>query len=59
MDMHYLIGTRAGVNHYVERHEMGLFTTEEMTHALTACGLEVTYDQEGVMGRGLFIGQRG
>jgi SAM-dependent methyltransferase len=58
MDMHYLIGTPAGVNHYVERHEMGLFTTEEMTHALSACGLEVTYDQEGVMGRGLFIGQQ-
>jgi SAM-dependent methyltransferase len=58
MDMHYLIGTLAGVNHYVEHHEMGLFTTEQMMHALTECGLEVTYDAEGLMGRGLFIGQR-
>jgi hypothetical protein len=59
MDMHYLIGTPAGTEHYVERHELGLFTTEEMRHALTTCGLEVTYDEEGLAGRGLYIGQRG
>src|SRR5215475_5925950 len=41
MDMHYLIGTPAGTEHYVERHELGLFTTEEMRHALTTGGLEV------------------
>ena len=39
MDMHYLIGTPEGTKHYVERHELGLFTTEEIIHALTACGL--------------------
>jgi SAM-dependent methyltransferase len=59
MDMHYLIGTPAGTEHYVERHELGLFTTEEMTHALTTWGLEVTYDATGLTGRGLYIGQRG
>ena len=59
MDLHYLIGTPAGTEHYVERHELGLFTTEEMRHALTTCGLEVTYDATGVIGRGLYIGQRG
>ena len=57
MEMHYLIGTPAGTEHYVERHELGLFTTEEMTDALTARGLEVTYDATGVTGRGLYIGQ--
>jgi SAM-dependent methyltransferase len=57
MDMHYLIGTPEGTEHYVERHELGLFTVEEMRHALTACGLEVTYDAEGLTGRGLYIGQ--
>lgn len=45
MDMHYLIGTPAGTEHYVERHELGLFTTEEMTHALTTWGLKVTTQQ--------------
>jgi SAM-dependent methyltransferase len=59
MDMHYLIGTPAGTEHYVERHELGLFTTEEMCHALTTGGLEVTYDATGLTGRGLYIGQRG
>ena len=48
MDMHYLIGTPEGTEHYVERHELGLFTSDEMTHALTDCGLEVTYDATGV-----------
>jgi SAM-dependent methyltransferase len=57
MDMHYLIGTPAGTEHYVERHELGLFTSDEMIHVLTDCGLEVTYDAEGLTGRGLYIGQ--
>jgi SAM-dependent methyltransferase len=57
MDMHYLIGTPEGTEHYVERHELGLFTAEEMRHALTICGLEVTYDATGLTGRGLYIGQ--
>jgi SAM-dependent methyltransferase len=59
MDMHYLIGTPEGTEHYVERHELGLFTTEEMRHVLMTCGLEVTYDATGLTGRGLYIGQRG
>jgi SAM-dependent methyltransferase len=58
MDMHYLIGTSEGTGYYVERHELGLFTSDEMTHVLTDCGLEVTYDAEGLTGRGLYIGQR-
>jgi SAM-dependent methyltransferase len=57
MDMHYLIGTPEGTEHYVERHELGLFTSDEMTTTLTTCGLEVTYDETGVTGRGLYIGQ--
>src|SRR4029453_6970250 len=55
MDMHYLIGTPEGTEHYVERHELGLFTSDEMTHTLTTCGLEVIYDAEGLTGRGRYI----
>jgi SAM-dependent methyltransferase len=56
-DMHYLIGTPEDTEHYVERHELGLFTSDEMTHTLTTCGLAVIYDAEGLTGRGLYIGQ--
>src|ERR1043166_7884316 len=59
IDMHYFIGIQEGIEHYVERHELGLFTSDEMIHVLTNCGLEVTYDATGLTGRGLYIGQRG
>ncbi len=58
-DFHYLIGTPEGTSHHTERHELGLFTTDEITSALTTCRLDVTYDKDGLMGRGLFIGRRG
>ena len=57
-DLHYLIGTLEGTEHFVERHELGLFETEEMRAALAGAGLDVTYDEEGLTGRGLFIGRR-
>ena len=57
-DLHYLIGTPEGTEHFVERHELGLFTIEEMATALEPAGLEVTYDPEGPAGRGVFLGLR-
>jgi ubiquinone/menaquinone biosynthesis C-methylase UbiE len=57
-DLHYLIGTPEGTEHFVERHELGLFETEEMRKIFTEAGLDVRYDAEGLTGRGLFIGRR-
>jgi SAM-dependent methyltransferase len=57
-DLHYLIGTLEGTEHFVERHELGLFETEEVRATLAEAGLDVTYDDEGLTGRGLFIGRR-
>ena len=57
-DLHYLIGTLEGTEHFVERHELGLFETEEVHDVLAGAGLEVTYDAEGLTGRGLFVGRR-
>jgi SAM-dependent methyltransferase len=54
-DLHYLIGTPKGTEHYVEHHELGLFETEEIREVLTVLGLEVDYDEDGLTERGLFV----
>ncbi|MEA3239261.1 MAG: class I SAM-dependent methyltransferase [Candidatus Bipolaricaulota bacterium] len=57
-DLHYLIGTPEGTTHFVEHHELGLFTIEEMKQMFTDAGLFVTYDPEGITGRGLYVGEK-
>jgi len=57
-DLHYLIGTPQQTVHMVEHHRLGLFTREETEVAYTQAGLEVTYDEQGLTGRGLYIGNR-
>src|SRR5262245_37901160 len=57
IDFDYLVGTGAGVDHFTERHELGLFTHEQYMAAVEATGLKVTYDPEGLTGRGLYVGE--
>lgn len=56
-DLHYLIGTPKKTEHFVEHHELGLFTEEEMTAILEEFNLNVTFDEEGISGRGVYIAQ--
>jgi len=57
-DLHHLIGTPEGTTHFVEHHELGLFTIEEMKQMFADAGLSVSYDAEGIAGRGLYVGEK-
>ena len=58
MEFHYLIGTKNGVKHVTERHEMGLFTVDDMKAAFTEADLNVVFDDDGLTGRGLYIARQ-
>ncbi len=52
---HYLLAQGKAVQYFTERHELGLFTVEEMTAAFQQAGFAVTYDEQGLIGRGLYL----
>jgi ubiquinone/menaquinone biosynthesis C-methylase UbiE len=56
LEFQYLIGTSKGIEHAVEKHELGLFTHKDYMDAFKAAGLITTYDAEGLDSRGLYIG---
>lgn len=56
LDMHYLVGTPEGVEHFSENHEMGLFTHEEYMESFKQCNLETHFDPEGLINRTVYIG---
>ncbi|HEY2104505.1 MAG TPA: class I SAM-dependent methyltransferase, partial [Candidatus Binataceae bacterium] len=55
LQFHYLRGTPTAIEHYSERLELALFTRDEMTQAFESAAMQVRYDPEGLMGRGLYI----
>ncbi|HMN61395.1 MAG TPA: class I SAM-dependent methyltransferase [Anaerolinea sp.] len=54
-DFHYLLATPQDTTHFVERHELGLFETQEQLDILNSAGFEAEHDPQGPSGRGLFI----
>ena len=55
MEFQYLIGRSGAIEHRTERHRTWLWTEAEYAAAFTAAGLEATLDEQGLMGRGLWI----
>jgi SAM-dependent methyltransferase len=58
LDIHYLVARPAGVEYFTEHHRLGLFTHAEYLAAFQDAGLAVTYDPDGLLGRGLYVGVR-
>ncbi len=57
LNMHHMVGRNDTVDHFVEVHELALYTDEEITDAFVKAGLEVYIDPEG-LNRRLFIGKK-
>jgi ubiquinone/menaquinone biosynthesis C-methylase UbiE len=54
--IHCLVGTPAGVEHFVELHEFGLFTRADFAGAFEAVGLHLEYEPHAPGGTGLYVG---
>lgn len=55
LDFHYMVGADGKIEYFTERHELGLFTVDEMMAAFSDAGLDVRYDPDGLTGRGFYI----
>lgn len=53
---HFLVGTHDSIEYFTELHEMGLFARAEYEHAYHAAGLQTEFDERGLIGRGLYVG---
>ena len=54
--MHHMVGRPGKIEEFVEHHKEAMHTPEEYMQAFKKAGLAVTSDEEGLIGRGLFIG---
>jgi hypothetical protein len=58
MNFHYLVATQQGIEHFTERHELGLFSHEDYLDAFHASEMDVVFDasSDKLMERGVYIG---
>ena len=54
-DSHYVVGTPAGVTHFIERQELALFTDAEYVDALQRVGLQPLPADVELFGYGLYV----
>ncbi len=58
LDIQYLVGTEQEIEHFTEKHELGLFSHKDYLNAFRSANLEVFHDKKGLDGRGLYIGRK-
>ena len=58
LSFYYQVGRPSGITQFTETHELGLFRRDDYLDAFRQVGLDVEYDADGLMGRGLFIGRK-
>jgi len=57
-EFHYLIGNCDGITNEREIHELRLSSVEEMTESFNDAELDVDFDDEGLIGRGLYTAKK-
>lgn len=55
LDFEYLVADAAGTRHFKERHELALFSVDDMHAAFQEAGLESSFDEAGLNDRGVYI----
>lgn len=58
IEFHYLIGEGGEVRHVRESHELTMFEREDFREAYEMAGLNWSYKENGIAGRGLHLGTR-
>ena len=59
MDMNWLVTTRDGIEHFIDHHELWMYTEQELLDAFGSAGFEVSWSEEGIMpDRGIVLGRR-
>ena len=57
LNFHYLLGAiDQGVRYFEERHEVRRTSTKEMFEAFKEANFDVTFDEKGLTGRGMYYG---
>ena len=55
LNFEYLVGSNQGIEHFKERHELGLFEHNELVQVFRESRMKVEYDSYGISGRGIYI----
>jgi hypothetical protein len=54
LHMRYMVGRAGHIEEFVEHHQEALHTVDEYMSAFKMAGLDAAYDEDGLIGRGLY-----